>query len=164
MSRRQRYRAAKVYTPDRVYNSVAITKLRDMMMLSGKQEKTYRLILEGLDELGKKIKTKDEDARRKEIIDLFDQAIAKVKPRVECISKRLGGSNVQVPVVVSPDRQLTLALRWLIRFSRKRKEKSMGLKLGAELNDILVGRGETTAWFRQVLKMAAASAVNAKGG
>ena len=72
---------------------------------------------------------------------VFEKAMENIKPQLEVKSKRVGGSNYQVPVEVRKERQQTLALRWLVMFARKRGERSMQDRLFAELRDALNGQG-----------------------
>jgi small subunit ribosomal protein S7 len=90
-------------------------------------------------------------------IEIFKQALENVKPVVETKSRRVGGSNYQVPIEVRPERRMSLAMRWLIGFARERSEKSMQEKLAAELLDAANNRGNAIKKKEDTHKMAAAN-------
>ena len=90
-------------------------------------------------------------------IDIFRQAIDNAKPLLEVKSRRVGGSNYQVPVEVRPERRLALSIRWIIEFSRNRGGKSMRERLANELMDCAGGRGATVKRRDDVHKMAEAN-------
>lgn len=97
------------------------------------------------------------DAARKQALEVFEEAIEAIKPSVEVKSRRVGGSNYQVPVEVRPKRRLALAMRWLIGVAVKRPEKSMVLRLANEILDVLAGRGNTLKKRNDTHQMAKAN-------
>jgi small subunit ribosomal protein S7 len=119
--------------PDPVYNSPLVTKFINCMMLQGKKtvtEKTFYGAMESIRE-----RTSDDPLK------VFRRAVDNVKPAVEVKSRRVGGSNYQVPIEVRPERSTALALRWLIGFSRSRPENSMQERLANELMEASGSRG-----------------------
>ena len=91
------------------------------------------------------------------VIESFEKSLENIAPLVEVKSRRVGGATYQVPVEVRPERQISLGMRWLIDASRKRKEKSMDLRLGAEIMDSLEGCGSAVKKREDTHKMAEAN-------
>ena len=119
--------------PDPLYQSPLVTKFISCMMFDGKKsvaESTFYGAMETIKE-----RTKDDPLR------VFRKAVDNVKPALEVKSRRVGGSNYQVPIEVRPQRRTALALRWLISYARQRPEKSMHEKLANELMDAAAARG-----------------------
>ena len=119
--------------PDPVYQSPLVTKFVNCMMICGKKSIAEQTFYGAMDTIRER--TSDDPLR------VFRRAVDNVKPSVEVKSRRVGGSNYQVPVEVRPQRRTALALRWLISFARARPEKSMGEKLANELMDAASSRG-----------------------
>ena len=119
--------------PDPVYNSQLVTKFINSLMSQGRKSVAERVFYNAL----KKV----EDRAKDDPIKLFKKAVDNVKPALEVKSRRVGGSNYQVPVEVNPQRRTSLALRWLIGFARKRPERTMVQKLANELMDAANMRG-----------------------
>ncbi len=119
--------------PDPLYNSALVTKFINCMMYGGKRSTSQR-IMYGAFEVVKE-KTGEDPLR------IFKKAVDNVKPSLEVKSRRVGGSNYQVPIEVNPNRRTSLALRWLIGFARKRPERGMTKKLAMELLDAANLRG-----------------------
>ena len=90
-------------------------------------------------------------------LDMFDKALEAIQPMVEVKSRRVGGATYQVPVEVRPSRQMALAMRWLVEYSRKRGEKSMALRLAGEMLDAAEGKGAAVKKREDVHKMAEAN-------
>lgn len=135
--------------PDPIYNSKLVTRLINRIMLDGKKG-TAQEILYGAFEI---IEKKTE----KPAMDVFATAINNIMPEVELKSKRIGAANYQVPTEVSPERKVTLGLRWLVNYSRLRKEKSMKEKLAAEIIDAANNTGASVKKRDDTLKMAEAN-------
>ena len=113
--------------PDPIYKSKVVTRLINAVMKSGKKG-TAEKIIYGSFEL---IKTRT----GKEPIEVFEQALENIKPALEVKNRRVGGSNVQVPIEVSEERGQTLALRWLVNYARLRNGKTMVDNLANEIID-----------------------------
>lgn len=112
---------------DPVFNSKIITKLINATMLDGKKSVAESIIYNAFNI----IKTKT----NKDPLEVFNAALENVLPQLEVRSRRVGGSNYQVPVEVSVKRKQTLALRWIIQYARLRNEKTMEEKLASEIID-----------------------------
>ncbi len=119
--------------PDPVYNSQLVTKFINAVMKQGKKTVAEKIFYGALDMIGER--TGDDPLK------LFKRAVENSKPQVEVKSRRVGGSTYQVPVEVRPDRQLSLALRWLIGYAQQRHERTMVEKLAGELLDAANNRG-----------------------
>lgn len=135
--------------PDPIYNSKLVTRLINKIMLDGKKG-TAQAILYGA---FKRIEAKTQ----KPAMDVFATAINNIMPEVELKAKRIGAANYQVPTEVSKERRVTLGLRWLVNYSRLRKEKSMEEKLCNEIIDAANGTGASVKKREDVHKMAEAN-------
>ena len=133
MSRRKAATKREIL-PDSKYNNLVVAKCINVVMWDGKKEVAENIVYGALDKLKKIAKDGNELAA-------FLEAVDSLKPSVEVKGRRVGGATYQVPVEVRPERQQTLALRWLIMFARKRGERSMEERLFAEMRDALNGQG-----------------------
>ena len=133
MSRRKAATKREIL-PDSKYNNLVVAKCINVVMWDGKKEVAENIVYGALDKLKKVAKDGNELAA-------FLEAVDSLKPSVEVKGRRVGGATYQVPVEVRPERQQTLALRWLIMFARKRGERSMEERLFAEMRDALNGQG-----------------------
>ena len=135
--------------PDPIYNSKLITKLVNAIMLDGKKG-TAQSILYGAFE-------RVEQQTGKDAMEVFNEAIKNITPILEVRSRRIGGQNYQVPVEVRPERKQTLALRWLVQYSRLRHEKTMEERLAKEIMDAANGHGASVKKREDVYRMAEAN-------
>jgi small subunit ribosomal protein S7 len=119
--------------PDPIYQSPLVTKFINCMMLEGKRSTAESIFYGAMESI--------KERSSEEPLAVFRKAVDNVKPSLEVKSRRVGGSNYQVPIEVRPQRRMALALRWLIGYSRARPEKSMGEKLANEIMDAASGRG-----------------------
>jgi len=119
--------------PDPVYQTPLVTRFINCMMLDGKRSVSERAFYSAMDLIHERSK--------EEPVKIFRKAVDNVRPAVEVKSRRVGGSNYQVPVEVRSERSTALALRWLIGFARKRPEHSMSERLANELLDAAAARG-----------------------
>jgi small subunit ribosomal protein S7 len=134
---------------DPKFGSQEVSKFVNVLMTSGKKSVAERLIYGAFDQ----IQTKS----GKDPIEVFALAIENLKPLVEVKSRRVGGANYQVPVEVRPSRRAALAMRWLRDASRKRGEKSMDLRLAAELMEASENKGSAMKKREEVHRMAEAN-------
>ena len=111
-------KAAATLKPDPRYNSILASQFINSLMWDGKKTVAARIFYDALDLVSKRIQDKSP-------MEVFEGALENVKPSVQVRSKRVGGSNYQVPVEVRPSRKTALAMRWLIKYARARGEKSM---------------------------------------
>ncbi|MBI4806979.1 MAG: 30S ribosomal protein S7 [Desulfovibrio sp.] len=119
--------------PDPVFSSVLVKKFINRLMLDGKKSTAEGVFYKAVDVLAEK--------SQEEALKAFERAIANVKPHMEVKPRRVGGATYQVPMEVRPERQTTLAIRWLINNARSRGEKGMIAKLSGELLDAFNNRG-----------------------
>jgi small subunit ribosomal protein S7 len=148
MSRRGRI-AKRLPTPDPVFGSTLITRFINTLMLDGKKTLAERIVYTALDVAAEKT--------GKEPIQVFQDALAKVRPLIEVKPRRVGGATYQVPVEVKLERGNALAIRWLIANSRKRSGRSMIDKLSAEFLDSANGVGASVKKREDTHKMAEAN-------
>mgnify|MGYP001244531350 CR=1 FL=1 len=111
--------------PDPKYNDVLVAKFINYLMWDGKKTIARKIVYESFDNI--------EQRTKKPALEIFKKAVQNVSPMVEVRSRRVGGATYQVPMEVRPERRTALALRWLRTYARERKDKSMALKLAAEL-------------------------------
>ena len=123
-----RRRQAKKHNilPNPKFKEVVVTKFVNSMMLHGKKSTSFKIFYEAMDIVGTKIEGEN-------AIDIWKKALANVSPDVEVRSRRVGGATFQIPTPVRESRKQSLAMKWLIAFSRKRNEKTMASKLAAEV-------------------------------
>jgi small subunit ribosomal protein S7 len=125
--------------PDPVYNSRLVTQVINRVMTRGKRSTAERIVYGALETVGERT--------GKPPLDVLEQAIKTVTPVLETRSRRVGGANYQVPVEVPQRRARTLAIRYLVTYSRERREKSMQEKLAGEILDAVNQQGG--AWKRK---------------
>jgi small subunit ribosomal protein S7 len=135
--------------PDPLYNSTLVSKFVNCIMWGGKKSTAESLVYDAF----KIIQGKTGD----DPLKVFKKAVENVKPVLEVKTRRVGGANYQVPVEVNPNRRISLSIRWLISYSRARKEKSMEEKVAAELLDAANNRGSAIKKREDVHKMAEAN-------
>lgn len=148
MSRR-RVSTKRTILPDPKFHNVKLAKFINVLMKSGKKSIAEKIIYGALDEVGKKGKG--------DPMTVFDQAIENVSPLVEVKSRRVGGATYQVPVEVRPERRAALAMRWLSDAARSRGEKTMGLRLAAEIIEAYEKRGAAVRKREDTHRMAEAN-------
>lgn len=135
--------------PDPKFGNTDISKFVNVIMTSGKKSVAEQIVYKAMEVIEKK--------SGKIPVDVFLQALNNARPLVEVKSRRVGGANYQVPVEVRASRRTALAMRWLKEAARKRSEKSMGLRLAAELIDAAEGRGGAIKKREEVHRMAEAN-------
>ena len=132
--------------PDFTYNNKIITKLINQIMLDGKKAIAEGIVYGAFDIIKEKLSVEPDK--------YFLDALENLKPLLETKARRVGGSNYQVPIEISPSRQQTLAIRWLVTYARKRNEKSMEEKLANEIIDAYNSTGGAYKKKDDVHKMA----------
>ncbi|MHC2994270.1 MAG: 30S ribosomal protein S7 [Candidatus Atribacteria bacterium] len=148
MSRRRRAVKREI-APDPIYYDKNVSTFINKLMYDGKKNKAEKIFYQALNTAAKKIK--------KEPLEVFNQALKNVMPVLEVKSRRVGGASYQVPVEVSPDRRITLGMRWIINFARKKTGKPMHEKLALELVDAVNGTGMAVKKKEDIHKMAEAN-------
>ncbi|MBI5513167.1 MAG: 30S ribosomal protein S7 [Deltaproteobacteria bacterium] len=134
---------------DPKYKDRLVAKLTNTVMLDGKKAIAEGIVYGAFDLVQEKFK---EDS-----LEVFRKALDNVKPKVEVKSRRVGGATYQVPVEVRPERRVSLAMRWIVGYSRSRGEKTMAERLAAELVEAAQGRGNAVKKKDDTHKMADAN-------
>jgi len=132
--------------PDPIYRSVLVTQIVNKVLLSGKRSTAESIMYSALDIIAEKTGA--------EPISTLKRAVENIKPQLEVKSRRVGGATYQVPVDVRPRRANTLAIRWVVGFSRQRREKTMAERLANELLDASNGIGASVKRREDMQKMA----------
>ena len=135
--------------PDPVYGTVVVTKLINQIMLDGKRGVAQQVCYDAFETIAEK--------SGKEANEVFQQALANVMPQLEVKARRVGGATYQVPMEIRPERRQTLALRWIVDFSRTRGEKTMAERLAAELLDAAANAGNAVRRKEEMHRMAEAN-------
>ncbi len=148
MSRRGRAPKRDVL-PDPLYNSKLVTKLINNIMIDGKKAVAQTILYDAFNKVTEK--------SGRPAVEVFEQALENIMPVLEVRSRRVGGSNYQVPVEVRPERRLTLGLRWLTLYSRLRNEKTMQERLANEIVDAANGVGASVKKRDDIHRMAEAN-------
>ncbi len=143
---RKKQAPKRISYPDEKYDSLILAKFINFIMLDGRKATAEKIMYSALDKI--KEKTKQDP------IKVFNDAISKVRPNLEVRSRSVGGATYQVPVEVKTKRAQTLALRWLLEASSKRKNKTMSDKLFNELMDASQGKGSAIKKREDTHKMA----------
>ena len=146
---RKRRAVKRDVLPDPIYNSKVVTKLINTIMLDGKKGIAQTILYEAFDMV--KEKTGEEP------LTVFEKALENVKPTLEVKSRRVGGSNYQVPVEVTPARSQALGLRWLVKFARLRGGRGMAENLANEITDAYNGTGAAVKKREDTHRMAEAN-------
>jgi small subunit ribosomal protein S7 len=140
----------RVLKADEVYNSQVVTKLINYTMLDGKKMVARKNVYQAIEHLGKETKMKP--------VEALEKALDNVKPRVEVRSRRVGGSNYMVPVQVPEERQISLALRWIIEAARKgRGSSDFWMSLSRELINAVKNEGSAIKKREEIKRMADAN-------
>ena len=132
--------------PDPVFRSVLVSKVINKVLLKGKKGTARAIVYEALETVEKRT-GQDPSV-------VLKRAVDNIRPQLEVRSRRVGGSNYQVPIEVAPRRQETLAIRWLVSFARKRREPTMALRLANEILDASNNTGAAIKRKEDVHKMA----------
>lgn len=135
--------------PDPIYNSKLISKLINNIMLDGKKGVAQNILYDAFEKVEAKTGTP--------AMEVFDKAINNIMPVLELKVRRIGGANYQVPVEVSPERRITLGLRWLVNYARLRNENTMVDRLANEIIDASNGTGASVKKKEDTHKMAEAN-------
>ena len=146
---RKGYVKKRISPPDSVYANPAITKFINCLMLSGKKSTAEWIFYGALDLAGSRLSI--------EPAEVFQKAMANVSPLVEVKPRRVGGATYQVPIEVRPERAESLAIRWIINFSRSRKGIPMLERLARELTDACKGEGGSVKKREDTHRMAEAN-------
>ncbi len=167
--------------PDPLYGSERLARFINVVMREGKRSIAERIVYMALEEASKRLKKsknagaqgkkadgddesegsstsgKSRNAVNKDALEIFDKALNNIRPTVEVKSRRVGGATYQVPVEVDADRGIALAMRWIVKASKERGEKTMILRLAAEMLDAHEGRGASIKVRDDMHRMAKAN-------
>ncbi len=146
---RRREVAKREPQPDPIYNSGLVSFFINVVMKQGKKSTAESLVYGAFDKI--------RDRTQEDPLKVFKKAVDNVKPTLEVKSRRVGGSNYQVPIEVRPERRTSLSLRWLVNFARSRPEKTMVDKLAGELLDASSNRGGAVKKREDTHRMAEAN-------
>jgi small subunit ribosomal protein S7 len=146
---RRRVAAKREVLPDPKFGNRTLSKFMNIVMLSGKKSVAEKIVYGALDRI--------EEKGNKAPLEIFEKALDNVRPMVEVKSRRVGGATYQVPIEVRGDRGVALAMRWLVDASRKRGEKSMGMRLAGELLDAAEKKGSAVKKREETHRMAEAN-------
>ena len=135
--------------PDPIYNSKVVTKVVNAIMLDGKKGTAQTILYKAFDII--------KERTNEDPMNIFEKAMENIKPALEVKSRRVGGSNYQVPIEVSPARSQALAIRWLVKYARERGGKGMAENLASELIDASNGTGGAVKKREDTHRMAEAN-------
>ena len=138
--------------PDPKFNDQLVTRFVNNLMLDGKKSIAFKIFYDAIDIIEER-KQDDE----KTSLEIWKEALSNVMPHVEVRSRRVGGATFQIPMQIRPDRKVSLAMKWLISFSRKRNEKSMALRLANEVLAAAKEEGAAVKKRQDTHKMAEAN-------
>ena len=138
--------------PDPKFKDQLVTRFVNMLMWDGKKSTAFKIFYDAIDVVEER-KQDDE----KTALEIWKDALSNVMPHVEVRSRRVGGATFQIPMQIRPDRKVSLAMKWLISFSRKRNEKSMALKLASEVLSASKEEGAAVKKRQDTHKMAEAN-------
>ncbi len=146
---RKRQAIKRDVLPDPIFNSKIVTKLVNQIMLDGKRGTAQKILYGAFDII--------KEQTGEEPMDVFNKALENIKPALEVKSRRVGGSNVQVPIEVNEERAQTLALRWLVNYAKLRNGKGMAINLANEIMDAAKSVGGAVKKREDTHKMAEAN-------
>ena len=135
--------------PDPLYNSKVVTKLVNQIMLQGKKGTAQDIVYSAFNRV--------KDKTGGESMAVFTKSLDNIMPVLEVKARRVGGATYQVPMEIRPDRRQTLAIRWLVMFSRKRSEKTMEERLAGEILDAYNNTGASVKRKEEMHRMAEAN-------
>ena len=118
----------RILLPDPKFGEIEVTRFVNNLMLEGKKSIAYSIFYDAIDIVGEKMKNSDQAP-----LDIWKKALENVTPQIEVKSRRIGGANFQVPTELRPERKVSLSMKNMISFARKRSGRSMAEKLAAEL-------------------------------
>jgi small subunit ribosomal protein S7 len=142
----------RILLPDPKFNDVLVTRFVNNLMLMGKKSIAYSIFYDALNIVGEKMKDSD-----KAPLDIWKKALENITPQVEVKSRRVGGANFQVPTEVRPERKISLSMKNMIMYSRKRTAHSMAEKLAAEIVAAYNNEGASFKRKEDMHKMAEAN-------
>ncbi len=150
MPRKKTKALVREVTPDRVYQNQQVQRIINRVMRDGKKQIAERLVYQGMEKAASKLKAESP-------LEVFEQAMANVKPHLETRSRRVGGANYQIPFEVKGQRQNHLTTMWFVAAARSRKGMSMADRIALELVDAYNTQGAAVKKKEDTHKMAEAN-------
>ena len=142
----------RILLPDPRFGDKLVTRFVNTMMFSGKKNRAFTIFYDAMDILEKNTSDQEEST-----LDVWKKALSNVMPQVEVRSRRIGGATFQIPMQIRPERKVSMAMSWMIKFARKRNEKSMSDKLAQEILAAYKEEGASIKKKTEVHKMAEAN-------
>lgn len=139
----------RIIEPDPRYNDQVVTRFVNMMMYDGKKSTAFGVFYDAMDMIDQKSEEPS--------IDVFQKALRNVMPTVEVRSRRIGGATFQIPTEIRPDRRMSIAMKWLIKYARARSGKGMANKLFSEFMAAAKGEGAAVKKREDTHRMAEAN-------
>ena len=142
----------RILLPDPRFGDKLVTRFVNTMMMSGKKNRAFTIFYNAMDILEKNTADQEES-----VLDIWKKALSNVMPLVEVRSRRIGGATFQIPMQIRPERKVSMAMSWMIKFARARNEKSMAQKLAQEILAAYKEEGASIKKKTEVHKMAEAN-------
>ena len=142
----------RILLPDPRFGDKLLTRFVNTMMMSGKKNRAFTIFYNAMDILEKNTADQEES-----VLDIWKKALSNVMPQVEVRSRRIGGATFQIPMQIRPERKVSMAMSWMIKFARARNEKSMAQKLAQEILAAYKEEGASIKKKTEVHKMAEAN-------
>ena len=149
---RKRIAKKRILLPDPKFNDQLVTRFVNNLMMDGKKSTAFKVFYDALDIVEER--KQDEE---KTSLEIWKDALSNVMPHVEVRSRRVGGATYQIPMQIRPDRKVSMAIKWMISFARKRNEKSMAQRLAGEVLAAAKEEGAAVKKRTDVHKMAEAN-------
>ncbi|ANW96871.1 30S ribosomal protein S7 [Wenyingzhuangia fucanilytica] len=150
---RKRRAKKRILLPDPKFNDQLVTRFVNNLMWDGKKSTAFKIFYDALEI----VENKKGEEEEKTSLEIWKDALSNVMPQVEVRSRRVGGATFQIPMPIRPDRKVSMAMKWLISYSRKRNEKTMAQKLAAEVLAAAKEEGAAVKKRVDVHKMAEAN-------
>ena len=142
----------RILLPDPRFGDKLVTRFVNTMMMSGKKNRAFTIFYNAMDILEKNTADQEES-----VLDIWKKALSNVMPLVEVRSRRIGGATFQIPMQIRPERKVSMAMSWMIKFAGARNEKSMAQKLAQEILAAYKEEGASIKKKTEVHKMAEAN-------
>ncbi len=142
----------RILLPDPRFGDKLVTRFVNTMMFSGKKNRAFTIFYDAMDIVDKNTSDQEESA-----LDVWKKALSNVMPQVEVRSRRIGGATFQIPMQIRPERKISMAMSWMIKYARARNEKSMAQKLAQEILAAFKEEGASIKKKTEVHKMAEAN-------
>jgi small subunit ribosomal protein S7 len=149
---RKRLSKKRILLPDPKFNDKLVTRFVNNLMLDGKKSVAFKVFYDALDIVDQKKQDEEKTA-----LELWKEALSNVMPHVEVRSRRVGGATFQIPMPIRADRKISMAIKWMILYARRRNEKSMSQRLAGEILAAVKEEGAAVKKRVDVHKMADAN-------